>query len=76
MSKNEVGDSSPEYLAKANRQRLSAERAAQAMKDAADKAIAVRENMARLRQLRLAKEEAQVRTQIASANAKANSRKR
>ena len=46
----------PEQLAKLDRQRIAAEEGAKAMKEVADKAIAVRENMARLRGLRLARE--------------------
>ncbi len=38
------------------------------MKDAAAKAVAIRENMARLRQLRLAKEAADLRAKTAKVN--------
>lgn len=46
----------PEQLAKLDRQRIAAEEGAKAMKEVADKAIAIRENMVRLRGLRLARE--------------------
>lgn len=49
---------SPTQLARANRLRLAAEEGARAMEEVARQAIAVRQNMARLRELRLAKEAA------------------
>jgi len=45
-----------EQIAKENRLRLFRDDGARAMEDAASVAIAVRKNMARLRELRLAKE--------------------
>lgn len=45
-----------EQVAKENRQRLFRDDGARAIEDAANEAIAVRKNMARLRELRLAKE--------------------
>jgi hypothetical protein len=47
---------SPEHLAKLERQRKAAEEGAQAMQEVAAKAAAIRANMARLRELRLAEE--------------------
>jgi hypothetical protein len=47
---------SPERAARLERQRLAAEDGAKALQEVANQAIAIRENMARLRSLRLAKE--------------------
>jgi hypothetical protein len=70
-------DQSPSQLARANRLRLAAEEGARAMEEATKEAIAVRKNMARLRELRLAKEAATTREQIAAGKGpKANPRKR
>jgi hypothetical protein len=60
-------DQSPSQLARANRLRLAAEEGARATEEAAKEAIAVRKNMARLRELRLAKEAA-TREQLAAGN--------
>jgi hypothetical protein len=46
--------------------RLAAEEGARAMEDVEKQAVAVRKNMARLRDLRLAKEESAIRAQIAA----------
>ena len=62
------GDQSPAQLARANRMRLTAEEGARAMEEATKEAVAVRKNMARLRELRLAKEASAVRAQIAAGN--------
>jgi hypothetical protein len=62
------GDQSPAQMARANRMRLAAEEGARAMEQAAKDAIAVRKNMARLRELRLAKEASAIRAQIVAAN--------
>jgi hypothetical protein len=51
-----AGDPSPEQLAKINRQRVDREDGARALEEVARRDIAVRRNMARLRELRLAKE--------------------
>ena len=48
--------------------RLAAEEGARAMEDATKEAIAVRKNMARLRELRLAKEAAAIKAEIAAGN--------
>ncbi|MCW5702426.1 MAG: transcriptional regulator [Bradyrhizobium sp.] len=47
---------SPAAIARANRQRLAQEEGARAMEDVTREAVAIRKNMARLRELRLAKE--------------------
>ena len=49
-------DQSPEQIAKANRLRLAKEEGVRAMEDAQRQASDVRKNMARLRELRLAKQ--------------------
>ena len=55
--------------ARANRERLvTTGRPTEALQEVANKATAVRENMARLRELRLAKEAEQIRTEIAVGN--------
>jgi hypothetical protein len=53
-------------IAKANRLRLAAEEGARAMGEVTKEAIALRKNMARLRELRLAKEADTIRQQIAA----------
>jgi hypothetical protein len=50
------------------RQRLAAEDGAKALEEVAKKAADVRTNMARLRELRLAKEAQEVRTAISAGN--------
>jgi hypothetical protein len=55
-------------LARANRLRAAGEESARAMEEATKEAIAVRKNMARLRELRLAKQAATIREQIAAGN--------
>ena len=62
------GDQSPAQIARANRMRLAAEEGARAMEQATKDAIAVRKNMARLRELRLAKEASAIQAQIAAGN--------
>jgi len=54
--------------ARANRLRLAAEEGARAGDAVAKEAIAVRKNMARLRELRLAKEADTIRQQIPAGN--------
>ena len=65
-------------VARLNRQRLVAEDAARAMEEVERKAIDVRTNMARLRELRLAKEAQEIRAEISTGNqpAKRNPKKR
>jgi hypothetical protein len=50
------------------RQRLAAEDGAKALEEVAKKAADVRANMARLRELRLAKEAQEIRTEISAGN--------
>jgi len=66
MSSGKSGDRSRLKLARANRLRFAAEASARAMKEVASEAIAVRKNMDRLRELRLAREAASVQARIAS----------
>ena len=47
---------SPEHAARLERQRLAAEEGTKALQEVAERAIAIRKNMVRLRALRLAKE--------------------
>jgi hypothetical protein len=56
MSAKRPAVPSPEGIARSNRQRLAAEEGAKAMADAEKQAVDVRKNMARLRELREAKE--------------------
>jgi hypothetical protein len=55
-------------LARAKRLRLGAEERSRAMAEATKEASAIRKNMARLRELRLAKEADTIRQQIAARN--------
>jgi hypothetical protein len=65
-------------VARLERQRLAAEDGAKALEEVAKKAVDVRTNMARLRELRLAKDAQEVRTEISANNqtAKAKPQKR
>jgi len=56
MSARKSAEPSPESVARTNRQRLAAQEGAQAMLDAEKQAVEVRKNMARLRELRQARE--------------------
>ncbi|TYO65840.1 transcriptional regulator [Bradyrhizobium hipponense] len=58
MSARKSAEPSPEGIARSNRQRLASEEGARAMADAEKQAVDVRKNMARLRELRQAKEAA------------------
>ncbi|UPK38999.1 transcriptional regulator [Bradyrhizobium sp. 186] len=58
MSARKSAEPSPEGIARSNRQRLASEEGARAMADAEKQAVDVRKNMARLRELREAKEAA------------------
>jgi hypothetical protein len=51
-----MADKTEEKIARENRQRLFREEGARAMEDVTNDAVAIRKNMARLRELRLAKE--------------------
>ena len=59
---------SPEQAARLERQRLAAEDGVKALQEVASRAIAIRENMARLRSLRLAEEAQGVRPKILTKN--------
>jgi hypothetical protein len=65
-------------IARENRLRLAQEANERAMQHDTNRLIAVRANMARLRELRLGNEALEVRTEIAKANqpAKTNTKKR
>jgi hypothetical protein len=67
---------SPEQVARLERQRLAAEDGSKALKEVAERAVAVRENMARLRALRLAREAKAVQTQIATEDQRARQNRR
>lgn len=56
MVSRKSSEPSPESIARANRLRVAAEEGKKAMVDVARQAVAVRENMARLRSLREAEE--------------------
>lgn len=57
-----------QQTAQANRKRLARADREAVLQDIAKQEIAVRENMARLRELRLAKEAQEVRTEISTGN--------
>jgi hypothetical protein len=56
MTSSKSGEPSPESLARANRKRIVADEGRQAMVEVERRAVAVRDNMARLRALREAEE--------------------
>ena len=58
MSGKKSAEPSPQSIARTNRQRLAAEEGTRAMADVERQAVDVRKNMARLRELRHAKEAA------------------
>ncbi|UWU81424.1 transcriptional regulator [Bradyrhizobium huanghuaihaiense] len=58
MSAKKTAEPSPESVARAERQRLAAEEGARAVADVERRAVDIRKNMARLRELREAKEAA------------------
>ena len=62
MSGMKSVDPVPKSVARAERQRLAQEEGARAMADVERRAIAVRQNMQRLRALREAKETAEIKT--------------
>jgi hypothetical protein len=64
MARN--SDPSPAQTARENRLRLAKEEGARAMEEAQRQSLAVRKNMDRLRELRLAKEADAIRQQIAT----------
>ena len=59
-------DVSSRLTARANRERLAVAQPEAVMEEEAKKAVVVRQNMARLRELRLAKEAREVRTEIST----------
>ncbi|QQO20138.1 transcriptional regulator [Bradyrhizobium diazoefficiens] len=77
MSAKKPAEPSPESIARSDRRRLAAEEGARALADAERQAIEVRKNMARLRQVREAKEAADeaVRTALPAPTLKKRSRK-
>lgn len=75
MAGKKPSEPSPESIARANRQRLAAEEGIRAMADVERKAIAVRNNMERLRALRQAKEAEEVKTEAVSPPAKTQRKK-
>jgi hypothetical protein len=64
MARN--SDPSPAQTARENRLRLAKEEGARAMEEAQRQALAVRKNMDRLRELRLAKEADAIQQEIAT----------
>jgi hypothetical protein len=64
MARN--SDPSPAQTARENRLRLAKEEGVRAMEESQRQALAVRKNMDRLRELRLAKEADAIRQQIAT----------
>ena len=66
MSK--LPDEPSRLTAKMNRERLARAESEAIMEEEAKKAVAIRNNMARLRELRLAKEAQETRTEISANN--------
>lgn len=77
MSAKKSAELSPEGIARSNRKRLAAEEGVRALADVERQAIEVRKNMARLREVREAKEAADeaLRTALAAPTLKKRSRK-
>ncbi|MCK1424177.1 transcriptional regulator [Bradyrhizobium sp. 182] len=75
MSPKKSADLSPEGIARLNRKQLAAEEGARALADAERQAIEIRKNMARLREVREAKEAADEAVRIALPAPKKRSRK-
>lgn len=67
---------SPQMIARANRQRLAKEEGAKALQEAEKAAIAVRKNMARLKELRLASEAEEAQRAPAPVAAEKKSKKK
>ena len=67
MTKDTDSAQSTEQIAKASRKRLAIEEGNRAMEGVAKNTMAVRKNMTRLRELRLAKEAESNRAQVAPA---------
>jgi hypothetical protein len=77
MSAKKSAELSPEGIARSNRKRLAAEEGVRALADVERQAIEVRKNMARLREVREAKEAADeaLRTALPAPTLKKRSRK-
>ena len=75
MLNGDMDNTLAEFQAKLERKRLAAEDGAKAMQEIAARAVAVRENMVRLRALRLAKEAREVRVATAKQRIKAKPNK-
>ena len=77
MSARKSAEPSPAGIARSNRQRLAAEEGARAMADAERQSAELRKNMARLRELREAKEagDADIRASLPAPVAKKRARK-
>ncbi|WP_050426087.1 hypothetical protein [Bradyrhizobium tropiciagri] len=76
MSARKSAVPSPEAIARADRQRLAAEEGVRAIADVERQAIEVRKNMARLRELRMAKEAADATLAVTSPASPAKKRTR
>jgi len=76
MKMSKYMDGSSRQTAKMNRERLAVTERPAILDEEAKKAIAVRENMKRLRELRLAKEALEVRTEISTDNQPAKAKPR
>ncbi|WP_092188895.1 transcriptional regulator [Bradyrhizobium sp. cf659] len=77
MSARKSAEPSPAGIARSNRQRLAAEEGARAMADAERQSAELRKNMARLRELREAKEaaDADIRASLPAPTPKKRARK-
>jgi hypothetical protein len=76
MTSKKPSSPSPESIARANRQRIAAEEGLQAMAEVERQALAVRNNMQRLRALREAKEAETVTDEPAAGKMAANPKRR
>ena len=65
---NDDQERSLRHAAKMNRERLAVAHREVVMQEEAKKAVDIRQNMARLRELRLAKEAQELRTEISKTN--------
>jgi hypothetical protein len=74
--KANTDNQSPDQIARANRLLFAKEEGTKAVEEVQREAVRVRKNMARLRDLRLAKEADTVRQHISAAAAKAKPKKR
>ena len=76
MNAKKPPELSPEGIARSNRKRLAAEEGARALADVERQAIAIRKNMARLREAREAKEAADAALQPDSSQSPSKARSR